>query len=145
MFEPTDLDGDGRDELAIDVSSGGATGLEEFYRVDPDGIRPLVVSGPGDPPYAEPGPAILGGGFDSVTQSPLVCRVNDDGTRELVSIHAENVGDSLSGPWRVHTTTMVLEGERLVVTSTDDSVSSFPGTSRIPSFSEAAPFDNGCS
>jgi len=36
-----------------------------------------------------------------------VCRVNDDGTRELVSIHAENVGDSLSGPWRVHTTTMV--------------------------------------
>jgi hypothetical protein len=25
VFEPTDLDGDERDELAIDVSSGGAT------------------------------------------------------------------------------------------------------------------------
>jgi Tol biopolymer transport system component len=144
VFEPTDLDGDGRDELAIDVSSGGATGLEEFYRVDPDGIRPLLIGEPGDPPYVEPGPAILGGGFDSVTQSPLVCTV-DDGGRELVSIHAENIGDSLSGPWRVHTTTMVLQGDRLVVTSTDDSESSFPGTSGIPSFSDKAPFENECS
>ncbi|MGH2650262.1 MAG: hypothetical protein ACRDHS_13490 [Actinomycetota bacterium] len=145
VFEPTDLDGDGRDELAIDVSSGGATGLEEFYRVDPDGVRPLVIAEPGDPPYVEPGPAILGGGFDSVTQSPLVCTVRDDGTRELVSIHAENVGDSLRGPWQVHTTTMVLQGDRLVVTSTDGSESSFPGTSGIPSFTDTAPFDNGCS
>jgi Tol biopolymer transport system component len=144
VFEPTDLDGDGRDELAIDVSSGGATGLEEFYRVDPDGIKALLIAEPGDPPNVEPGPAILGGGFDSVTQSPLVCRVDDRG-RELVSIHAENVGDSLSGPWQVHTTTMVLQGDRLVVTSTDDSESSFPGTSRIPSFSETAPFENECS
>jgi TolB protein len=145
VFEPTDLDGDGRDEFVIDVSSGGATGLEEFYRVDPDGIRPLVIAEPGDPPYVEPGAAILGGGFDSVMQSPLVCRVNDDGTRELISIHAENVGNSLSGPWQAHTTTMVLEGERLVVTSTNDSESSFPGTSGIPSFSDTAPFENGCS
>jgi TolB protein len=145
VFEPTDLDGDGRDEFAIDVSSGGATGLEEFYRVDPDGIRPLVIAEPGDPPFVEPGPAVLGGGFDSVTQSPLVCRVRDDGTRELVSIHAENVGHSLSGPWQVHTTTMVLEGERLVVISTNDSESSFPGTSGIPSFSDTAPFEDGCS
>lgn len=91
VFEPTDLDGDGRDELAIDVSSGGATGLEEFYRIDPDGIRPLLVADPGDPPYVEPGPAILGGGFDSVMQSPVVCKVNDDGSRELISIRAENV------------------------------------------------------
>jgi Tol biopolymer transport system component len=145
VFEPTDLDGEGRDELVIDVSSGGATGLEEFYRVDVDGVRPLVIAETGDPPYVEPGPAILGGGFDSATQSPLVCRVSDDGTRQLISIHAENIGDSLSGPWRVHTTTMVLEGDRLVVTSTDDSESSFPGTSGIPSFSATAPFDNGCS
>jgi hypothetical protein len=75
----------------------------------------------------------------------MVCRVNDDGTRELASIHAENVGGPLSGPWEVHTTTMVLRGERLVVTSTDDSRASFPGTSGIPSFSDASPFENGCS
>jgi len=127
------------------VSSGGATGFEEFYRVDPDGIRPLVVAEPGDPPYVEPGPAILGGGFDSVMQSPVVCRVNDDGIRELISIHAENIGDSLSGPWQAHTTTMVLRGDRLVVSSTDDSESSFPGTSGIPSFSDTPPLDNECS
>jgi|GEM_PF-3580391 Tol biopolymer transport system component len=145
VFSATDLDGDGSDELAVDVSSAAATGLVELYRVDPDGIRALVIADPGDPPYVQPGPAILGGGFDSGLQSPIICRVNEDGTRELVSIHAENVGDSLSGPWRVHTSTMVLQGDRLVVTSTDDSESRFPGTSGIPSFSKTSPFENGCS
>jgi hypothetical protein len=61
VFEATEVDGDGRDELVIDASFGGATGLEEFYRVDVDGISPLVVAKPGDPPYVESGPAILGG------------------------------------------------------------------------------------
>jgi hypothetical protein len=145
VFAATDLDGDGRDELAVDVSSAAATGLVEFYRVDHDGIRPLVIAEPGDRPYVEPGLAILGGGFDSGLQSPIVCLANDDGIRELVSIHAENVGGPLSGPWGVHTTTLVLRGERLVVTSTDDSKTSFPGTSGIPSFSEDSPFENGCS
>lgn len=99
VFEAPDPDGDGRDELAVDVSSGGAIGLVEFHLVDRDGIGPLV------------------------------------------SIHAEDVGDGLSGPWRVHTT-MVLRDERLVVTATSDSESSFPGTSGVPSFSETAPLDN---
>jgi hypothetical protein len=127
------------------VSSGGATGLEEFYRVDVDGSRPLVIADPGDPPHVQPGPAILGGGFDSVMQSPVVCRVNDDGSRDLVLIRAENVGDSLSGPWQVHTTTMVLRGDRLTVTRMDASESRFPDASGIPSFSDTAPFDNECS
>jgi hypothetical protein len=133
VFSPADLGGDGRDELAMDVGPGAAFDLVEFYRVDPVGIRPLVIAEPGDPPYLEPGPAILGGGFDSGLESPVACRVNDDGTRELVSVHAANVGDSLSGPWQIHATTMVLRGDRLVVTSTSDSRSSFPGTSGIPS------------
>ncbi len=145
VFAASDLDGDGRDELAIDVSSAGAMGLVEFYRVEPDGIRPLVIAEPGDPPYVQPGPAILGGGFDSGLQSPVVCKVNDDGTREVVSIHAENVGGPLSGPWEIHTTTMVLRGERLVVASTSDSRASFPDTSGIPSFSRTSPFENECS
>jgi len=78
-------------------------------------------------------------------QSPIVCRVNDDGTRELVSISAENVGDGQNGPWRVHPTRMVLRNERLVVTSTDDSERSFPRGSGIPSFSRTVPLDNECS
>jgi hypothetical protein len=71
--------------------------------------------------------------------------VNENGSRELISIHAENVGDRLSGPWKVHTTTMVLQGDRLVVTSTGDAESSFPETTGIPSFSKTSPFENGCS
>jgi hypothetical protein len=127
------------------MSSAAAIGLVEFYRVDPEGIRPLVIAEPGDLPYVEPGPAILGGGFDSGLVSPIVCRVNDHGNREFVSIHAENRGDSLAGPWEVHKTTMILQGESLVVTSTSDSESSFPGTSGIPSFSETAPLEDACS
>jgi hypothetical protein len=78
------------------------------------------------------------------SKAPLICKVNEDATREVVAIHAGNVGDTLSGPWRVHTSTKVLQGDRLVVTSTADSESTFPGTSGIPSFSKTAPFENGC-
>jgi len=138
------LDGDGRDELAIDVSSGGATGLVEFYRVDPDGIRPLVIAEPGDPPYVEPGPAILGGGFDSGLQSPIECRVTAAGTRELVSIHAKNVGDSLFGPWKVQTTTMTLRDDRLVVTSTSDSERIYSRTSEVFTRSSKASARRSC-
>jgi Tol biopolymer transport system component len=145
VFEAVNLDGRGRHMLAVDVSGSGDAGLLDFYRVDADGIHPVTIAEPGDPPYVEPGSALLGGGFNSVLQSPIICRVNDDGARMLVSIHAENVGDSLSGPWRVHSTTMVLEGDRLVVTSTDDSESSFPDTTGIPSFSKTSPFENECS
>jgi Tol biopolymer transport system component len=137
VFTATDLDGDGRDELAIDVGPGAAVDYVGFYRVDPDGLRPLVVADRGDPPYVKAGPAIIGGGFDSGFQSPIVCRVNADGSRELVSVHAENVGDSIDGLWHVHTTTMVLRGDRLVVTSTNDSRHTFSMTS--------AEFENGCS
>jgi hypothetical protein len=138
VFAATDLDGDGRDELAIDVGPGAATDYVEFYRVDPIGISPLVVSEPGDPPYVEPGPAILGGGFDSGLWSPIECRATPAGTRELVSVHAENLTGPITGPWTVHTTSMVLEGDRLVVTSTADVESdNFSRTSDV--------FQDGCS
>jgi hypothetical protein len=120
VFAAADLDGDGRDELAIDVGPGAATDYVEFYRLDPGGIRPLIVSAPGDPPYLEPGPAIFGGGFDSGQWSSIECRVTPAGTHELVSVHAQNLTGPITGPWRVHTTTMALEGDRLVVTSTDE-------------------------
>jgi hypothetical protein len=131
VFTATDLDGDGRDEFAIDVGPGAAIDDVAFYRVDPERIRPLEVAEPGDPPSVEPGPAVLGGGFDSALQSPIVCRVNADGTRELVSIHAENVGGPIAEPWRVHRTTMVLEGDRLIVTSTSDARETISMTSEV--------------
>lgn len=84
----TDLDDDGRDELALDVGPGAVIDYVEFYRVDPGEVSPLVVSEPGDPLYVEPGPAILGGGFDSGLWSPIQCRAAVDGSHELVSVHA---------------------------------------------------------
>lgn len=138
VFTATDLDGDGREELALDVGPGAAIDYVEFYRVDPGEVSPLVVSEPGDPPYVEPGPAILGGGFDSGLWSPIQCRVAVDGSNELVSVHAENLTGPITGPWRVHTTTMVLEGDRLVVTSTNEIESdNFTRASDV--------FQNGCS
>ena len=120
VFTSTDLDGDGRHELAIDVGPGAAAAFVEFFRVDPGGIHPLIIPGPDDRPFVKPGPAILGGGFDSASQSPVECRIRSDGARELVSIHAEATGNPSTDPWLVHRTTMVLQGDQLVVTSTSE-------------------------
>jgi TolB protein len=136
VFEATDLDGDGRGELAVDVGPGAAVAYVEFFRVEPTGFHRLMIAEPGDPPYLKPGPAVIGGGFDSGLQSPVECRVNADGTRELVSIHAESIG-RITEPWQVHTTVLVLQGDRLVVTATSDT------TEPLAAF--AGPlFRNGC-
>jgi TolB protein len=120
VFTATDLDADGQDELAIDVGPGAAIAFVEFFRVDPDGIHPLVIQGPADPPFVKPGAAVLGGGFDSLSQSPVQCRVDSDGRPLLVSIHAEARGNPSTDPWRVHRTTMVLQGDQLVVVSASE-------------------------
>ena len=129
VFTSTDLDGDGRHELAIDVGPGAAAAFVEFFRVDPGGIHPLIIPGPDDRPFVKPGPAILGGGFDSASQSPVECRIRSDGARELVSIHAEATGNPSTDPWLVHRTTMVLQGDQLVVTSTSEKTEPWTMTS----------------
>jgi len=129
VFTSTDLDGDGRHELAIDVGPGAAAAFVEFFRVDPGGIHPLIIPGPDDRPFVKPGPAILGGGFDSASQSPVECRIRSDGARELVSIHAEATGNPSTDPWLVHRTTMVLRGDQLVVTSTSEKTEPWTMTS----------------
>jgi hypothetical protein len=55
VFTATDLDGDGREELALDVGPGAAIDYVEFYRVDPGHVSPLVISEPGDRPTSSPG------------------------------------------------------------------------------------------
>jgi hypothetical protein len=79
---------------------------------------------------------MFGGGFDSGQWSPIECRVTPAGTRELISVHAENLTGPITGPWRVHTTTMVLQGDRLIVTSTSDV--------RSEQYVRASAFQNGC-
>jgi len=120
VFEATDLDGDGRQELAIDVGPGSAVAFMEFFRVEPSALHPLMIAEPGDPPYLEPGSAMIGGGFDATQHSPVACRVNVDGTRKIVSIHASLIGDAISGPWQIHTSVLLLRGDRLVVTTSSD-------------------------
>jgi TolB protein len=129
IFTSTDLDADGRDELAIDVGPGTAVAFVEFFRVDSDGIHPLVIRGPADRPFVKRGPAVLGGGFDSGSQSPVECHVGSEGGRELVSIHAEAMGTPSTDPWLVHRTTMVLQGDQLVVTSTSEKTEPWAVTS----------------
>jgi TolB protein len=139
VFAAMDLDGDGRDEVGIDVGPGAATDYVEFFRVDPQAMYPLVIAEPGDPPYVRPGPAILGGGFDSGLWSPIECRVDADGARALVSVHAQNVKGPVTGPWTVHRTTMLLQGNRLVVVAVADDQSNDFFSRR------SAVFQNGCS
>jgi hypothetical protein len=104
-FTATDLDGDGRSELAIEVGPGSAIDYVEFFQVTRHAVHPLRIAP--DPAFQgdhralfelKPGPAALGGGFDSGLQSPVACQVRPDGTRVLVFVQAENLG---GGTWRV--------------------------------------------
>jgi len=117
-FTATDLDGDGRSELAVDVGPGAAVDSVEFFRIDRRSISPLQIS-PEQATWARlnPGPAVLGGGFDSSLQSPVACEVRPNGTRVLVSIQAEMVGNRVEGPWRVRQVELELRGDTLHVVS----------------------------
>ncbi len=113
-FTATDLDGDGRSELAVEVGPGAAVDFVEFFRVERDAVHPLQIKSVGAAKaHLKPGPAILGGGFDSTLQSPVACEVRPDGTRVLVSIQAEMVGNSIEGPWRVTHVELELRGDTL--------------------------------
>jgi hypothetical protein len=115
-FAATDLNGDGRSELAVGVGPGTAIAFVEFFRVARRTIRPLRIA-PASKAKAHlrPGPAILGGGFDSGGISPVACLVKPDGGRVLASIQAAPIGSSLDGPWRVHRADLALRGETLHV------------------------------
>jgi hypothetical protein len=115
-FTGTDLDGDGRSELAVGVGPGAAIDFVEFFRVNKRAIRPIRIA-PDGTAKAElrPGPAVLGGSFDSSATSPVACLVRPDGTRVLASVHATPIVNKLNGPWRVHRAELALRGDVLHV------------------------------
>ena len=114
-FTATDLDGDGRSELAVGVGPGAAIDFVEFFRVTNRAIRPLrIASEATAKAEVRPGRAVLGGGFDSSGVSPVACLVRPDGTGVLVSVHATPVG-KFNGPWRVQRAELALRGDVLHV------------------------------
>src|SRR5215207_2372524 len=114
-FTGTDLDGDGRTELAVGVGPGAAIDFVEFFRVTKSAIRPLrIASERTATAKLRPGPAVLGGGFDSGQTSPVACLVKPGGTPVLVSVHATPIG-RFNGPWRVHRAELALRGDVLHV------------------------------
>jgi hypothetical protein len=114
-FTGTDLNGDGRTELAVGVGPGAAIDLVEFFRLTTRAVRPLRIAPEGTAKAKlRPGPAVLGGGFDSGQTSPVACLVRPDGTPVLVSVHATPIG-RFNGPWRVHRAELALRGTVLHV------------------------------
>lgn len=124
VFAATDLDGDGRSELVAEVGPGAALDFVEFFHVTRRNLQPLTIAPPGRPQLGiSPGPAILGGGFDSGAQNPTRCLVTPSGMRWLIAIGAELRG----GGWRVHRTQLRLIGDAFhVVGSTSRTERNFP-------------------
>jgi hypothetical protein len=116
VFTATDLGGNGKSELAVEVGPGAAVDYVEFFAVGRHGLRPLrIASAATAKTGLKPGPAVFGGGFDSGVQSPVACKIRPDGSRVLISVHAESLGRRITGPWRVQRTELRLRGGSLHV------------------------------
>ena len=117
LLQGSDFDGDGRDELPVMLSMA-ASSVSAIYRVTETGMEPIELAAPGDPSFLEPGPIRLGGGQDAIMNSGFECRIEDDGSRVLVAWSAER--DDAVSPYRMHLTTLELEGETFTVVATED-------------------------
>ncbi|HEY5989549.1 MAG TPA: DPP IV N-terminal domain-containing protein [Streptosporangiaceae bacterium] len=138
VFTATDLGGDSRSELAAEVGPGAAIDFLEFFRVDQRGLHPLRIAAAGAARAGlKAGPAVFGGGFDSAGQNPVACKIRPDGSRVLISIHAQPLSSRITGPWRVQRTELRLRGDSLhVVAISTSTVRGF----RVGSLR----FRNGC-
>jgi hypothetical protein len=138
-FTATDLDGDGRAELGVDVGPGAAIDKIELFRVEAAGYHPLRIAASAAlrRGHLTPGPAILGGGFDSAEQSPVNCQQRRDGTRVLVATRAELGGANIHGPWQLTRVQFRLRGDTLHAVQTS--------TTRVHGFAITGPsFHLGC-
>jgi hypothetical protein len=112
----SDLDGDGRDELAV-ILTNAATATTGLYRVAGSGVEPLKVEHPGDPDYLEPGPIVLGGNHDAISQAGFECLVKE-ARRVVVAWWAER--DDGVSPYRLHLASLELRGDAFLVVATQD-------------------------
>jgi streptogramin lyase len=117
LLPGSDFDGDGRDELVVTLSATSSS-VSAIYRITVSGIHPLEFAAPGDPGFLEPGPVRLGGHQTSIMGSGFECRLQDDGSRVLVAWSAER--DDGASPYRMHLTTLELDGDIFTVIGTED-------------------------
>jgi Tol biopolymer transport system component len=114
VFTATDLAGNGRSELAVEVGPGAAIDFVEFFYVGPHGLSPLRIAAAGAAKAGlKPGPAVFGGSFDSGAQSPIACTIRPGGSRVLISTQAQSLSSRITGPWRVQRTELQLRGGSL--------------------------------
>ena len=117
LLDGSDFDEDGRAELPVMLSMS-ASSVTAVYRVTEAGIEPIVLASPGDPGFLEPGPIRFGGAQDVLMNSGFECSVDTDGSRVVVAWSAER--DDGFSPYRMHLSTLVLEGNTFRVTGTED-------------------------
>lgn len=96
--QAADLDGDGRDELAVDACCGAALGERSVYRLAGRELRPAVFLGA---PVAglRPGPLVLRRAADRSTADTFGCRRHPNGVLVLVVSTARRLGGS--DRWRI--------------------------------------------
>lgn len=117
LLRGSDFDGDGRDELTVMLSATSSS-VSAIYRITETGSHPLELAAPGDPGFLEPGPIRLGDHQTSIMSSGFECRVEDDRSRLLVAWSAER--DDGVSPYRMHLTTLELDGDTFTVVATED-------------------------
>ncbi|HEV8571500.1 MAG TPA: hypothetical protein VGR49_00450 [Actinomycetota bacterium] len=126
-FGAPDVDGDGKEEVAIAIAPGGPAAFYELYRFDPgraSGDQALIrftVEPPGDPWHQEygfpPGPAVFAA-YGSVTHIHWGACFQQEGEHFLVAATALRTGED-PGLYDVHTTVFRVDGTSLEVVMTD--------------------------
>jgi len=124
-FAAADLDGDGSDEIALqDWGADPIAVITAFHVVAGTGpgdaavVKPLVVSGPGDPPYVLPGPLRFPLGGVATVLYGAYCTNVDGGRPGLVAWEAELGRDGQ--PEHLHETILTIEGRTATVVGTSD-------------------------
>ncbi len=138
LFAATDLNGDGRSELAVAEGPGAVIQTVGLFRVRRHDIHSLrIAPKQAARAHMQPGPAIVGGNFDASDTNPVACRMRPDGRPVLVQMHAMMAGKTIDGPWRIERVDLKLRRDTLHVVRifTGDQLG-FTPAEKIPEIAE---------
>jgi hypothetical protein len=125
LFVAPDFDGDGRAELAVNISQGATFSLFTVYLVTPEGLQEVELAPPGDPQgqfneVLSPGPVRLLALDDLYSTASVTCASAKGGSRVVVQVSGRRIADSPR--WRYHKTVLAFEGDTFTVISSRDAV-----------------------